>query len=315
MWKLVPDLYSCLNINQLDGRNESVVISREVELTYPEHRFVRLYVLPIVGCIGVNRDNGYAIVMSDTTEDKLTTEERIESEKVSSVMMLAATVAHEIGNPLNSINIHMQLMKRQLENVDKESEAYSKIASSVDVCTAEVERLDGIINNFLEAIRPSEPDLVDTDLLVALEEVLRVQEEEFSNKKIEVDVQVADTLPLVMADKNQIKQVFFNVINNALEAMEAKPRLKIFTGSDDEFVFFQFVDSGKGISKEDMQKIFQPYYTSKKGGHGLGMMIVQRIMRDHGGQIGIDSKEGLGTVITLQFPQKHRRIRLLEASQ
>jgi signal transduction histidine kinase len=77
-------------------------------------------------------------------------------------------------------------------------------------------------------------------------------------------------------------------------------------------VYLQFIDTGCGISGEDLSKVFQAYHSTKKGGHGLGMMIVQRIMRDHGGQIGIESSQGTGTVITLQFPQKHRRTRLLE---
>ena len=83
--------------------------------------------------------------------------------------------------------------------------------------------------------------------------------------------------------------------------------------SDDEFVYLQFIDTGSGISEDELSRILQPYYTTKKEGHGLGMMIVQRIIRDHGGQLGIESRKGEGTAITLQFPQQHRRTRLLEA--
>ena len=89
-------------------------------------------------------------------------------------------------------------------------------------------------------------------------------------------------------------------------------RLKVFLRSDEEYVYLQFADSGKGISKEDLSKVFQPYFTTKKDGHGLGMMIVHRIMRGHGGQVGIDSKPGTGTVVTLQFPHADRSLRLLE---
>ena len=94
--------------------------------------------------------------------------------------------------------------------------------------------------------------------------------------------------------------------------MEGGGTIKVRARSDDEFVFLQIGDSGSGIDKEYLSKVFQPYFSTKKDGHGLGMMIVQRIMRDHGGQIGIDSLSGTGTVVTLQFPQKHRRVRLLE---
>ncbi|MCD8482366.1 MAG: ATP-binding protein [Verrucomicrobia bacterium] len=87
--------------------------------------------------------------------------------------------------------------------------------------------------------------------------------------------------------------------------------IRVSATADDEFVFVRVADTGEGIAEEDLSKVFVPYYTTKKGGHGLGMMIVERIMRDHGGNIGIDSKPGIGTIVTLQFPQKHRRIRLL----
>jgi signal transduction histidine kinase len=94
--------------------------------------------------------------------------------------------------------------------------------------------------------------------------------------------------------------------------MGKNPRLKVFLRSDEEYVYLQFADSGKGISKEDLSKVFQPYFTTKEEGHGLGMMIVHRIMRAHGGQVGIESKTGTGTVITLQFPHADRSLRLLE---
>jgi signal transduction histidine kinase len=118
-------------------------------------------------------------------------------------------------------------------------------------------------------------------------------------------------LPLVLADRNQIKQVFFNITKNAMEAMRPGGRLKIRSRADDESVYLLFADSGTGIRQEDLVRLFQPYQTTKPGGHGLGLMIAQRIMRDHGGQIGLESKEGLGTIVTLQFPRKDRRVRML----
>ena len=114
-----------------------------------------------------------------------------------------------------------------------------------------------------------------------------------------------------MADRNQLKQVFFNIIKNAVEAMQPGGVLKIKTRTDDQSVYLLFGDTGSGIKQEDLVRLFQPYHTTKTGGHGLGMMIVQRIMREHGGQVGVESKEGVGTVVTLQFPQKNRRVRML----
>jgi two-component system, sporulation sensor kinase E len=101
------------------------------------------------------------------------------------------------------------------------------------------------------------------------------------------------------------------VNKNAMEAMQPGGRLRIRSRSDDESVYLLFADSGSGIKQEDLLRLFEPYHTTKPGGHGLGLMIVRRIMRSHGGQVGVESKEGVGTVVTLQFPRKDRRVRML----
>jgi PAS domain S-box-containing protein len=313
LWKLVPDLYRCVDVEGINADDKgAIVVSRELELTYPEQRFVRLYMVPLYECIGVDAKSGFTVILSDTTEQKVSTEELIETEKTSSIMMLAAGVAHELGNPLNSITIHLQLIERHLKKLDN-SIISDKIRKSIGVCSQEVERLDGIITNFLEAVRPKPPDLRDTDIIRVLEEVLEFQSEELSAKGVNVSIDTRAAIPIVKADPDQIKQVFFNLIKNALEAMESRPKLKILARSDDDFISIQFLDTGTGISQENIKKLFTPYFSTKKQGNGLGMMIVQRIMRDHGGSVGIDSKEGTGTIVTLRFPLKDRRVRLLES--
>jgi signal transduction histidine kinase len=174
-----------------------------------------------------------------------------------------------------------------------------------------VQRLDGIISHFLEALRPRPPELAEIQLPDVLAEVLRFQQREFTNRGIAVEAETTDSLPSVMADRDQIKQVFFNIIKNALEAMPPGGRLKIKSRADDDSVFLLFADGGVGIKTEDFVRLFEPYHTTKPGGHGLGLMIVQRVMREHGGQVGVESKEGVGTVVTLQFPRKDRRVRML----
>ena len=141
--------------------------------------------------------------------------------------------------------------------------------------------------------------------------VLRFQQDELADRGIKVEAETPADLPAVMADRNQLKQVFFNLIKNAIEAMAPGGQLKIRPRVDDDNVYLLFGDSGAGIKQEDLGRLFQPYHTTKAGGHGLGLMIVQRIMREHGGQIGIESKEGVGTVVTLQLPRKDRRVRML----
>jgi len=226
--------------------------------------------------------------------------------------MLAAGVAHELGNPLNAINIHLSLIKRKLKQLENIPET-EKIADSVQVCMSEVERLDGIINHFLNAIRPQNPDLLAVSPLKVLDEVLATQAHELENFGIRVEVELSQEVPYILADKNQLKQVFFNVIKNGMEAMSRGGVLTITPSADNEWVYIRVKDNGSGIGQQDLSKIFQPYFTTKKEGHGLGMMIVQRIMREHGGRIGIDSQEGQGTEVILQFPIKAKRLRMLES--
>ena len=312
LWKMVPDLANSIDREEVEGKKKSApVLSREIELNYPEHRVVRLYMVPIDAQVGHDDSGGYVIVLSDVTEERVSMEERIESERIDSIVRLAAGVAHELGNPLNSLTIHLQLIERKIKKLGEQTDA-AKLAESLQVCQGEVERLDGIITHFLEAVRPQKPELNELDLLRLVEEVLRVQEAELGDRKLDVKVEVSDDLPTILGDSDQIKQVFFNLIKNAMEAMQPNGSLRIIARRDDDYVYLQFVDTGSGISEEDLSKVFQAYYTTKKGGHGLGMMIVERIMRAHGGHINIESRKGAGTAITLQFPQQHRRTRLLE---
>ncbi|MDP4609821.1 MAG: ATP-binding protein [Opitutales bacterium] len=312
LWKMVPDLAQSIDRSTVSGKKKvAPVLSREVELNYPEHRIVRLYMVPIDAQVGHDDSGGYVIVISDITEEKVSMEELIENERTSSIVRLAAGVAHELGNPLNSLTIHLQLIERKLKKLGLEEEG-QKLSESLQVCQGEVQRLDGIITHFLEAVRPQKPELNELDLVDLVDEVLRVQEAELRDRKLDVNVEVDSELPAILGDRGQLKQVFFNLIKNAMEAMQAGGQLRIVTRKDDDFVYMQFIDTGSGISEEELSRVFQAYYTTKKEGHGLGMMIVQRIMREHGGQIILESRKDRGTVITLQFPQQHRRTRLLK---
>ena len=310
LWKFLPGLRPSMGtaMEPEDG-GSPVIASREFELTYPKPRTLRLYMVPFrAGTREVKRR--YVVILSDITRDKEATGQRIEDERTTSILLLAGGVAHELGNPLNSLTIHLQLMERKLKKLKANSESDS-IAESVKICRDEVQRLDGIIKNFLEAIRPQVPDLSETNLADVLSEVLKVQKQEIADRGIVIEAEASASLPVVMADKNQIKQVFFNLTKNAMEAMQPGGKLRIRSGIDDESVYLLIGDSGTGIKQDDLVKLFQPYHTTKTGGHGLGLMIVQRIMRAHGGQVGIESKEGVGTVVTLQFPRKDKRVRML----
>ena len=283
LWRLVPGLRPSLDTPP--GGDAAVpVVAREIELSYPQPRTIRLYMVPFHAEGGREKSRRFAVILTDVTSEKQTTERLIEDGKTSSVLLLAAGVAHELGNPLNSLTIHLQLIARKLGKL-KAQEA-GGVAQSLAVCQEEVKRLDGIITNFLEAIRPRPPDLAESNLVDVLDEVLRFQAGELVNRGIEVEAETEAELPQILADRNQLKQVFFNVITNAMEAMGSGGRLKIKSRADDDSVYLMFGDSGTGIRPEDLSRLLQPNYTTKPGGHGLGLKIVQRIMRAHGGQVG-----------------------------
>ena len=304
LWRLVPGLRDSLQT----GAADTPVVTREFELVYPSPRLVRLYMVPFAE--GESGEKRQTIILSDITAEKKSTAELIENEKISSVLLLAAGVAHELGNPLNSLTIHLQLIDRKLRKLKASKETRS-LEDSIKICRDEVTRLDGIIKNFLEAIRPRPPNLTEVHLPEVIGEVLTFQAKELEDRGITVDGEPPPGTPVIMADRDQLKQVFFNLIKNAMEAMQPGGRLSLKVRTDDDSVYVAIADTGSGIKAEDLTKLFQPYHTTKVSGHGLGLMIVQRIMRDHGGHVGIESKEGIGTVVTLQFPQKHRRVRML----
>ena len=152
-------------------------------------------------------------------------------------------------------------------------------------------------------------------MLSVIEETVRLREKELSGKKIKIRMEAGAREPIVNGDVDQLKQAFFNIIGNAIDAVPKNSEIRIVTGIDSDHVFAQVVDKGTGIRKEALPHVFEPYFTAKKDGHGIGMMIVHRIIRDHGGDVGIDSKQDAGTVVTLRFPRKSPRRELLESTK
>ncbi len=283
------------------------MVTREIEVSYPEHRFISVYAVPLdeEGLV----DKGVLVILRDVTRDRKQEASALESERSNAVKLLAAGVAHEIGNPLNALNIHLQLLTRELRDLpDGTREPLEELVS---VARTEVERLDTIITQFLRALRPSKPVLAPEHPTEVLQETLKLLKTEFENRRIVVSVDIQDTIPTVHLDRSQIKQVFFNLIKNALEAMPDGGTLKIVFGVGDAYVDIAFIDTGKGIASDELGRVFDTYHTTKAKGSGLGLMIVQRIIEEHGGEIELSSKPGEGTCFKIRLPRSERRVRLL----
>jgi two-component system, sporulation sensor kinase E len=286
---------------------EGRVVNRDLEVFYPQPRYLNFYLVPLE-----DRDTslmGFAIIFHDMTARRNQAREAIESEKLNAVTLLAAGVAHELGNPLNSLNIHLQLLDRDLRK--RESDEDKELLESVRVARSEVARLDTIINQFLGAVRPAHAARSMVNINTVVSESLAFLQPEIEDRDVIVQEELAPGLPLIPVNADQLKQAFYNLIKNAVQALTHGGILRVTTSRSDTHLQVSFEDNGTGISIEDMAHITEPYFTRKKGGTGLGLFIVQRILHEHGGHLELLSDPGRGTKASILLPLAERRVRLL----
>jgi len=297
-----------LDFENLSGAGD--VVSRDLEVFYPENRFLNFYIVPLMSEEGQAEMVGRAIILRDITQNRRATQETIDSERFSALTLLAAGVAHEIGNPLNSLDIHLQLMQRRVKKLAVKSRG--DFEESITVARQEVSRLDQIITQFLRAIRPQPLTMGMDSLNAIIEESVAFLDAEIHDRDVLVEVELGKNLPPIEVDRDQIKQAVYNVIRNAFQAMKSGGILRIRSGADETHEFMSFSDTGGGIAPENISRVFEPYFTTKAGGSGLGLLIVRRIVRAHGGEVIIESTQGKGLTLTIKLPRADRRVRFLE---
>lgn len=289
---------------------------QEIEIFYPERRFLSFYLLPAPEPPSLGNDEALlaTLIFHDITERCQDNEKAVETQRVTAITQLAAGVAHELGNPLNALGIRLQILKRKLkgDNLEKLAEATRQF---VEIADQELSRLDAIVKNFLSAVRPTQLELTPVNLPDLLVSAARFLEPELKSKDISIAMDFPEFVPAITGDAGQLTQAFFNLIKNAMQAMPNGGQLTISCRVDDVYVHLRFADNGKGLTREELSRLLEAYYTTKPGGHGLGLLIVDRIVRSHGGDLAIDGKPGEGAAFTISLPRHARVVRQLPAAQ
>jgi len=239
---------------------------------------------------------GFSSVLKDVTEQKLLDRHLAQMEKLSAIGELTAGLAHEIKNPLAGIKGAIEIIRDSL------AEDHPHRTILVEVLS-EVRRIDRSVMNLLSYSKPRNPDFVRTDLVELFKEVLSFLKKLADSKKISLGLQHTGNIPFLIGDENELKQLFMNMILNSVEAIERDGNVTVKIKSlSDSKIHVEVTDDGPGISKDKLNKIFHPFFTTKKHGTGLGLATCKRIVLNHGGQITVESELGKGARFIIELP-------------
>lgn len=241
-------------------------------------------------------------IARDVSEQHALTDKMVQADKLVLLGQLSAGVAHEIRNPLAAVNLNLQVLKRKIEEDDP-------IFNYVNTAMQGVERITRIVEVTLNFSRPTVPDVKELNINTIVQTSMELTRTSIKRKDIKVDVEFDEHLPVVRADAKQLQQVFINLITNATDAIKDKGLISIKSYleksgkyNEGEFVVVEVRDDGIGMSPDEMKKIFNPFFTRKAEGTGLGLPITQRILHQHNGIIDVESKEGEGTSFYVKLP-------------
>ena len=239
--------------------------------------------------------------MVEQLRERKNLEERLhEAEHLSRVGQLASGIAHEIRNPLNYISLAIDHLKDEMRSACPEKQA--DMGAIADTIKEEVRKANYMVLNFMNYGRPLKLRRTHVAYGEIIDRALTVLQVKLSEQKVTVQVDLDPDLPPLYCDQELIRNCLFNFITNGAQAMPQGGVITLGASVRDGYFRLTFTDQGTGISPEDLEKIFQPYFTTKEAGIGLGLAITDRIIREHGGRIEAESQPGVGTTITVLLP-------------
>lgn len=249
--------------------------------------------------LSIPNANTFVVSFRDVTTQRELIERSHRDDKLSMLGQLSASIAHEIRNPLAAVNLNLQLLKRKCIGDDT-------LETNISTALRGVERMINIVNTTLNFAKPNAPQLNAIDIHEIILTALDAVSTQFQQKFITVVIEVDDEFPLLRADSTQLHQVFVNLLSNACDAIVANGTIRIsssvFDDGKESHGVINIHDTGVGISNEDVQRIFEPFFTRKAEGTGLGLAIIHRIMQQHGGAITVETEEGKGSTFSIKLP-------------
>lgn len=312
------------------------IMHAEVEIPAPSGRWLSVSILPLEDELNV-QPGASVMIIHDATEVRMAQQEREKLERATTLARLTTSLAHEIKNPLNSLQIHAQLLNRAVHQKRMSELERERVLKSSDIILEEISRLSEVVNNFLTAVRPTRPVKDKADINRLIEHVYATVQPEMDARGIGCVLRLDREIPVVQIDTAQITQAILNLLKNSMEAVDElkeklekrrregglgdeeevedswRPAIEINTRIMDNYYVIHVQDNGPGISEENLNQVLEPYYTTKFSGTGLGLAIVSRIVEEHGGEMHINSRRGAGTGVAIRLPLDGQPVRLLEA--
>ncbi|TVR87543.1 MAG: PAS domain S-box protein [Spirochaetaceae bacterium] len=305
IWELIADPHIAVFVERTLLEQESIM---DQEFALDAGGLTRILSCSVMPLVRNGTVQGNILRVEDISEKRNREARLRRAESLASLTTLAAGVAHEIKNPLGSIGIHIQLIQRALaaEGIGKNA----SVQGNLHIINEEIERLNKIVVDFLFAVRPMDVTLEYADLNRLLQELLDFVSVELDEAGISIETDLTGELPELLLDDKYLKHALLNIVKNAISAMPEGGRLKLDTRLRGDEVVLRVIDNGVGMSDQVLEKIFEPYFTTKDFGSGIGLTLVYKVLREHNAEISVVSQEGKGTTFTITFrvPQKEQHL-------